>query len=118
MSKGTQTTPQGAAIIAVVGERGTATELRVITIDELTALVGGKLRGHELDPKTAVFYDGEKQTAVTIKPQTLSGTLVLCGQDSNGNPVSLKTDKQVTKYAKIFRKVRAVKADNTSKGGD
>jgi len=115
MSKATQPTPQGAAILAAIGKRGTEATFTTTDFAALAARIGGTVRGYRLDQSTAVYYSAEAQTATLLDEYALEGVLVLCGVDRDGNPVSLSTLKQANKYGKVF-KFRNAKTD-AEKGG-
>lgn len=92
------------ALLAAIGERGTEATLAAIDFDAIKAQIGGTVNAVRLDKSdVAVFYNRDAQTAMVIDGYDLQGTLALCGIDKSGNPVSLATVKQVTKYAKVFK---------------
>ena len=105
---------QSTAILAAIGKRGeTATLTTATDFEAIKAQIGGTVTGISLDKSTAVFYNRDAQTATLIDPYSLDGTLALCGVGRSGEPASLSTIKQVTKYAKVF-KARAVKTETAA----
>ena len=102
------------ALVAAVGMRGTEATLTTVTdFADLSAKIGGTVRGSLLDKGTgtAVFYASEKQTATLLDPYDLQGFLVLCGIDKDGNPCSLATVKQINKFSKVFKASRNAAAE-------
>ena len=98
--------PDSAKILAAIGERGKDPELIYADIDTITARIGGTVNALSLDKNTAVYFDHKAQRTTLLDANNLSGILALCGVDGSGNPASIATLKQITKYAKIFRKPR------------
>ena len=115
MSKTTQPTPQGAAILSAVGAKGTDATFTQADFETLKAQIGGTVRAYRLDQSTVILYDSDRQTTMFLNEQNLVGTLALCGVDRADSPVSL-TVRQVAKYGKIFKAPRAAK-NNAEKGG-
>ena len=95
-------------IIAVVGEKGGDPVIESLDFETFSARIGGRPQRLRIDAQTAVFYNAERQTATPHDPQTLVGTIVLCGINGNGSPVSLSTVRQVVKHLKLFKKSRTV----------
>ena len=96
--------PQSAAtLVAAIGARGTDAALTVTSFESIKAQIGGTVRGYRLDQSTAIYYSTEKQTKTLLDPQSLAGTLALCGLDQKGNPASLTTLKQIKKHGKVFK---------------
>jgi hypothetical protein len=112
--KGTTVT---TAIIAAIGARGAdATLTAVIDFEAIKSQIGGTVNAVRLDKTTAVFYNRDLQTATLLDPYDLQGILALCGIDKSGNPVSLASVKQITKFGKVFKASRAVNTTEADQG--